>query len=1174
MARTWTLRLAWCMLAPCALMLAGCPLLEGLFEGPEAAFEATPVAGEAPLTVLFVDASIAGSANITRWQWDFGDGATSDTRNPTHIYQTPGVYNVSLTVTTDAGADTELKRDYIRVIELPVADFEAAPQAGSAPLTVAFTDASAPGSAPIDRWRWNFGDRSPTSSARNPSHTYAAPGLYTVTLTVTTADGQDTISKPEFVNVAGRPTADFSTDFTPGVAPLAVQFTDESEVGTAAITSWTWDFGDGAMSMDQNPLHTYTEPGVYTVSLAIETAAGNDRIERPDLIVVDEGPVAEFSGNPVMGSAPLTVAFTDASTAGSREITRRLWNFGDGGLLSTLRNPTRTYTEPGKYTVSLRVTTDAGANTAEKPDYITVTPGVAFSANQRAGRGALTVQFVDESATGALAVTARAWDFGDGGTSTEANPEHTYAEPGVYDVSLEITTDLGPSQATRPAFITVAPDTAFSAEPASGPPPLEVTFADETAAGALEVTAWAWDFGDGATSDEQSPVHTYETPGRYTVSLATETELGSDTERRAGLIAVNPVVDFTASAQTGQGTLTANFTDATNAGNLNILGWFWDFGDGTTSTAQNPSHTFGAIGSYDVALTVTTALGDHTETREAFIQVGPIVDFKADAVRGEGTLNVTFSDQTQAGSLEIEAWAWDFGDGMVSNEQNPAHEYMPGLYSVGLTVTTSQGDTTTVKEDLILVAPRVTLDFVQQSGPAPFEASLLDITMPGNFEVQGWLWNLGDGNTSEERNPVHVYEEPGTYTVTLTIITNGGEFSRTEPNFITALRGPTAAFTHQVARGGNPADPVTVTFTNMSLPGDSPILNQTWEFGESAIADDELAMEENPVVVYPGTAFDTIPQNVSLTVRTFIAADTLLRENLFGAPAAKSTLAPDLLDAADLTQITADVSGDVWVAGNIEADKEMRAILARLNPNADQRWGVEFNLEGTLEIAGLHAPGDGTVLAAGTWMLDGAAAIYLAHFDAFGEAIWETVYTGAERYRATGLTMLADGTVVVAGYTPADDNGVAPLFLLTCNANGSGMARQATELTAATDRTPIVAADANKLYVAYATPDGTVLARHEIGSAGVASTLGRVPGTPQNVGWNSATATALAATKLDTAIRIYAVTGGGIPTELLALPQNTPVALISDGPDAGIAWLHRDETTGHWTQQRQAISGG
>src|SRR5690606_37555800 len=117
-----------------------------------------------------------------------------------------------------------------------------------------------------------------------------------------------------------------------GVAPLDVQFTDESEVGTAAITSWTWDFGDGAMSMDQNPLHTYTEPGVYTVSLAIETAAGNDRVERPDLIVVDEGPVADFSGNPVMGAAPLTVAFTDASTSGSREITRRLWDFGDGGL--------------------------------------------------------------------------------------------------------------------------------------------------------------------------------------------------------------------------------------------------------------------------------------------------------------------------------------------------------------------------------------------------------------------------------------------------------------------------------------------------------------------------------------------------------------------------------------------------------------------------------------------------------------------------------------------------------------------------------------------------------------------------------------------------------------------------------------------------------------------------
>src|SRR5690606_28813423 len=117
----------------------------------------------------------------------FGDGVTSGTRNPTHIYETPGVYTVSLTVTTDVGTDTELKRDYIRVVAPPAADFTAAPTEGSAPLSVAFTDASDPGSAAITAWEWNFGDRTPTSGEQNPVHVYRTPGIYTVSLTVTTA---------------------------------------------------------------------------------------------------------------------------------------------------------------------------------------------------------------------------------------------------------------------------------------------------------------------------------------------------------------------------------------------------------------------------------------------------------------------------------------------------------------------------------------------------------------------------------------------------------------------------------------------------------------------------------------------------------------------------------------------------------------------------------------------------------------------------------------------------------------------------------------------------------------------------------------------------------------------------------------------------------------------------
>ena len=1164
-------RLAYSGLCLAFATLSGCPLINGFLDAPDAAFEGAPLSGQAPLTVLFVDASVAGTANITGWQWDFGDGATSSTRNPTHIYETPGNYNVSLTVTTDVGTDTELKRSYVRVVEPPTAEFTAMPTGGSAPLTVTFTDTSNPGSAGINGWLWNFGDRTPTSAMQNPVHAYTAPGLYTVSLTVTTDAGEDTMTKTQFINVAGQPVADFSAaSATSGVAPLRVMFRDESAVGTATINAWAWDFGDGNMSADQHPTHTYTAPGVYTVSLAIETTAGNDTVERAAFIVVDEGPIAAFMGEPTMGPAPLTVAFTDTSETGSQPITARLWNFGDGGLLSTLPSPTRTYTKPGVYTVSLRVTTAAGSNTIEQADYITVVPGVSFTANQTQGRGSLTVQFVDTSATGNLAVSAWTWDFGDGGMAAERNPEHTYAAPGIYDVTLTVTTPLGPSTATQDELIVVEPETDFSADPASGAAPLEVAFTDETEAGTLEIAAWAWNFGDGTTSEEQSPAHTYATPGTYTVTLAATTDLGEAAAVKTGLIRVHPVADFTANRESGQGSLAVNFQDASNAGNLNILGWFWEFGDGVTSTQQNPSHTYANIGTYDVSLTITTAQGDQLAEKPAFIKVGPIVDFKADKVSGEGILTVAFTDQTDAGPLEIEAWAWEFGDGNTSDEQNPMHEYMPGLYSVALTVTTSQGDTTTLKEDLILIAPRVVLGFVQPSGPAPFEASLLDMSETGTFEVTGWRWELGDGNVSEEQNPVHTYEEPGTYTVTLTLITNGGDFSRTEPNFITALRGPTAAFTHSVFRGGDAGGPVTVSFTNMSLPGDAPILNQTWDFGESAVASEELAMEANPVVIYPGVAFDTIPQDVSLTVRTFVAANTLLRENLFGAPVAKSTLAPDLLDAAELTQIAADASGEVWVAGRLP--ESGRAVLVRLSPSGGQRWGVEFNVKGALEIAALHAPGDGTVLATGTWNAGGMDAIYLARFDAAGETLWETVCADAAPCTATGLTALKDGTIVVSGISPGPEEATSTRFLLTCRADGTGMAKTETPLSAPAGPTPIAAYGADAILMGMPAPGGGgTLESFTSGVIPTSHSIANLTGHPYVARWYAESNTIAIALHTPSASRIVSMRDEGELEDERTLPANTPVTFVAVGASLDVFWLARDKDVGPWQVNRAPL---
>lgn len=162
------------------------------------------------------------------------------------------------------------------------------------------------------------------------------------------------------------PVANFTANVTSGPAPLAVAFTDTS---TGGPTSWSWDFGDGGSSTEQNPVHTYTAPGTYTVSLTASNAHGADTETRVAYIDVGCSPEANFTANITEGNAPLAVQFNDESTG---NVTAWLWDFGDGNT-STVQNPVHTYESPGNYSVTLTASNAYGTSTLMKPDYIRVT---------------------------------------------------------------------------------------------------------------------------------------------------------------------------------------------------------------------------------------------------------------------------------------------------------------------------------------------------------------------------------------------------------------------------------------------------------------------------------------------------------------------------------------------------------------------------------------------------------------------------------------------------------------------------------------------------------------------------------------------------------------------------------------------------------------------------------
>ncbi|NLZ31289.1 MAG: PKD domain-containing protein, partial [Methanomicrobiales archaeon] len=430
-------------------------------------------------------------------------------------------------------------------------------------------------------------------------------------------DGQSDIYA--FAYARGMPPrVDFSAEPGAGTVPLTVSFRDHS---SSSPDTWEWDFGDGVIWTQQNPLYTYDEPGEYTVSLTASNRFGSDTVTKIALINATpptEAPVIHFSAPESRGTAPFKVLFSDESSGGP---TAWLWDFGDGGS-SADQNAEHIYTEPGTYDVTLTCSNLAGSATHTRHGYITVLEPLKadFSANVTEGRKPLSVAFSDRSSG---SPTSWEWDFGDGRSSREQGPTHIYQDAGTYTVRLTVSGDAGRDVSEKIGYIRVTALTpvvaGFSASATEGRAPLTVRFSDGSKG---DPESWSWTFGDGGASNEQNPIHVYQKPGRYTVSLSVAGDAGKDTATRNGYITVlEPLTaNFTTNVTGGPAPLAVRFLDASSG---EPTSWLWDFGDKTTSNEQNPVHTYTTAGNYTVNLTVGGAAGNTSVVREGYLSVGP-----------------------------------------------------------------------------------------------------------------------------------------------------------------------------------------------------------------------------------------------------------------------------------------------------------------------------------------------------------------------------------------------------------------------------------------------------------------------------------------------------------------------------------------------------------------------
>ncbi|MEO5645520.1 MAG: PKD domain-containing protein [Bacteroidia bacterium] len=683
---------------------------------PDPVAQFNPTYPPCSTTYTFNNSSTIASGSIT-YQWDFGvPNTTTDTStqaSPTYTYTTPGSYTVTLIVTSQSGCDDTLTA-IVNPGNAGFALYSNTTACFGAPT--AFTDMS---TSPPD-WHWNFGDPASgmldSSTVQNPTHIYTAPGTYTATLVVNTVPCPSVYQQTITVNPQPIP----SISFVQACAAPLVNFSSTSTVTLpSTITSYGWNFGDAASGNNssalQNPSHTFSGAGSYTVTLVVTTSNGCSQMTT-QVISVGLPPSAAFTTNLVCTNSPMN--FTNQSI--NSPVYH--WDFGvplTASDTSNLVNPVYTYTTPGTYTVTLIATPGPCADTATMVVTVAPGPAVQFAATQVC-YGFPSV-FTDQTVISSGNISNWSWNFGvsqiTGDTSNVQNPGYVYPMPGTYNVILVTTSNNGcVGSDTMQVIVNEVPQANFTSDVVCEGS--ATTFTDLSVPVSGAITNWSWNFGDaGPGSSVQSPTHTYAVDSTYTVSLIVTNTAGcKDTITFQAINVALPVVQFVADTLAGCPMLCVDFSDSTTTATGSIVQWTWDFGDSTaTSGQQNPSHCYSITGTYTITLTTMSSAGCvNTLVIPDMITVYPVPHASFTAIPMTTTVInpvVNFTDLSGGNPV---AWSWNFGDPSTTIDtaitQNTTYTYSDeygSLYPVYLSVTNQYGcvDDTTIE---VIVEPEFT----------------------------------------------------------------------------------------------------------------------------------------------------------------------------------------------------------------------------------------------------------------------------------------------------------------------------------------------------------------------------------------------------------------------------------------------------------------------------------
>jgi gliding motility-associated-like protein len=684
-----------------------------------------------------------------------------------HNYADTGTFSVTLTAANNRCARTAVAQ--LVHIKPPIAQFAFQVQSCNNKRVVLFQDLSkaSPVYGPVS-YLWEFGDPANSTSTHigDTSFTYPALGDYTVRLTVTNGSCSHTYSG--LVRLVGD-IADFNVSKA-SVCKNELFTVSAINSVPANIALYEWSLG-GAPFVTGGPTiqHRFPNAGSYSIRLRITDINGCQDDKLVNNAITVTGPTANFTmTNP--GSCNNTpVIFNDASTPAGT-ITQWSWNFDDGRPTVVMTAPpfTHTFTDTGIYTISLTVRDNAGCiSSYTLPDSVLITrPRAGYNSNFTNVCPNVPVQFTDTSRGRSLSWF---WDMGDGTTYTTQNPTHTYTgNDSNYTVKLVITDEAGcrDSAVISNRILVRTPKPAFTVtDTTTICPPIATKFTFQ----AQDYASFYWDFGDGETSTQPSPIYFYNAYGSYTATLHLTGHGGCTASTSTVINVYNPnaATSITYSPVRACNELTVNFNVSTPPATK----FTFYFGDGNFDTTQaiTFSHYYNRPNYYFPYLILTDnqdcQVGINGSPRIEVIGALPLFGKDKKAFCDSGL--VTFQNYTLAPNDPVVNRVWDFGDNTTSSDFSPVHFYtQPGTYEITQTVTTQQGCSNTMRDTVRVYGT----PFVRINGDS---IVCIDEILPLQGELVRpdtaitWAWSLGNGSTSSSITPTVKYGATGHYSISL-----------------------------------------------------------------------------------------------------------------------------------------------------------------------------------------------------------------------------------------------------------------------------------------------------------------------------------------------------------------------------------------------------------------------